>query len=301
MSTATTASVSLEATAWAVLAHMPPLTRELEAFTPWDNIPWEAQAEQLLRCRLGDGFIGLRPPQRVDREVAGLIERLKPAPGATILDLGCGPGLHGNRLGARGYRVTGIDIAQPVVDYAQAQADAAGLPCRYQRGSFLEMSFHEEFTAAFLANSTFNHLDEPALTELLRRIRRALVPGGTFACEVYVVPAEPAAPATPEIRQLLSLPYSPWSDRPHHWLERILSFPAQHQRVTHHVILGEDGSVRQHWSRLRLHDRHELGARLEACGLTVRGWFDYDLRSPIDPASDQAWVVVERPRAEAST
>ena len=73
MSTATAVPVTVDPTL-DVLARLPPLESDLEAFTPWDNIPWEAQAEQLLRCRVGDGFIGLRPPQRVDREVAGLVE-----------------------------------------------------------------------------------------------------------------------------------------------------------------------------------------------------------------------------------
>ena len=296
MSIATAAPVTTDPTR-AVLARLPPLASELEAFTPWDNIPWEAQAEQLLRCRVGDGFIGLRPPQRVDQEVAGLVERLALRPGASVLDLGCGPGLHGNRLGARGHRVTGIDIAQPVLDYAQAQADAAGLPCRYQRASFLELPFEHEFDAAFLANSTVNQLADAELDALLRGVRRALVPGGRFACEAYVRPSA-AGGETPEVRRLFSLPWSPWSDRPHHWLERILTFPAEAQRVTHHVILDEDGSIRQHWSRSRLFDRDALAARIEASGLVVREWLDHDLRPPRGPHGEQLWAIAERSAAE---
>lgn len=294
MSTATDASVSPDA----VLARLPPLASELEAFTPWDTIPWEAQAEQLLRARIGEGFIGLRPPARVDQEVAGLVERLAPGPGAAILDLGCGPGLHGNRLGARGYRVTGIDIAQPVLDYAQAQADAAGLPCRYERASFLALPFERRFEAAFFANSLLNELPDADLDVLLANVRRALVPGGRFACEAYVFPAATGLAEAPEVRRLFSLPWSPWSDRPHHWLERILTFPAHGQRVTHHVILDEDGSVRQHWSRSRLFDPAALAARFEAQGFQVRGWYGSDLRSPVGPRSEQVWVIAERPAAE---
>lgn len=296
MSTATAVPVTVDPTQ-AVLARLPPLTRELEAFTPWDNIPWEAQAEQLLRCRVGEGFIGLRPPQRVDREVAGLVDRLALEPGATVLDLGCGPGLHANRLGARGHRVTGIDIAQPVLDYAQAQADAAGLPCRYQRASFLELPFEREFAAAFLANSTMNQLSDAELDALLQRVRRALVPGGRFACEVYVQPAA-ANDDTPEVRRLFSLPWSPWSNRPHHWLERILTFREAAQRVTHHVILDDDGTIRQHWARSRLFDRDALAARIAASGLVIREWVGHDLSSPVDPHAEQVWVIAERSAAE---
>ncbi len=272
---------------------LPAMGRTLETFTPWDNIPWEAQAHQLLRSPMAGSFLGLRPASRVENEVSALIEQLGLGPGAAILDLGCGPGLHGNRLGAQGYRVTGIDIAQDVIEYAQAQADGAQLPCSYLRLSFLDMEFGAAFDGAFLANSIFNQLGDRERLELLRRTSRALVPKGVFACEIYVAPGEGVS-AKPEIRRLYTLPSSPWSDQPHHWLERLLTFPAERQRVTHHLILGADGSIREHWSRSHLHDRHALTRELEECGLTVRGWFDADLRSPVRAASDCAWVIAER-------
>jgi SAM-dependent methyltransferase len=277
----------------AEFARSPALGRALESFTPWDNIPWQAQAEQLLRCPLGSSFLGLRPASRIDEEVSALIDRLGLRSGAAVLDLGCGPGLHGNRLGARGYRVTGIDIAHPVVEHAQAHADAAGLPCAYHQLSFLDMEFEAEFDAAFLANSVFNQLGDGERIELLDRTSEALVAGGGFACELHVA-SEDGVRAAPEIRRLYSLAASPWTDQPHHWLERILSFPDQRQRVTHHLILGADGSFREHWSRSRLHDRRALTGEFETCGFAVRGWFDADLRTPPAPASDRVWVVAER-------
>ncbi|MCA9710057.1 MAG: class I SAM-dependent methyltransferase [Myxococcales bacterium] len=291
---------AVKARALAILAGEARLERPLEAFTPWDNIPWEAQAEQLLRCRMGDGFIGLRPPPRIDQEVRGLVARLGLAPGAPVLDLGCGPGLHGNRLGALGVAVTGIDIAEPVVRHAQRVADAARLPCRYRPLSFFAMEFREEFAGAFLANSTFNHLDQPQRAALLCRVQRALRPGGAFACEVYLAPSVEVGPDAPpsERRRLYALPYSPWSARPHHWLERILDFPAQQQRVTHHVILHEDGTIGDHWSRTRLLERAALEAELEAAGLSGCEWFDHALRplpSPsLDALGEHAWVVARR-------
>ncbi len=269
--------------------------RPLEAFTPWDNIPWEAQAEQLLRCRAGESFIGLRSPVRVDREVRGLVAQLELAPGDPVLDLGCGPGLLGNRLGAVGVRVTGIDIAEPVLAYAQRQADAEGLPCRYQRASFLALEFAEEFRAAFLANSIFNQLGDGERDALLDGVRRALRPGGLFACEVYLaLPHAEDGAEQSELRRLYSLPYSPWSDRPHHWLERIVSFPAQRQRVTQHLILHEDGTIAEHWSRSRLLDRSVLEQAFERAGLSVRGWLGRDLSSPAEALGEDAWMVARR-------
>ena len=40
-----------------------------------------------------------------------LIQRLAPAPGAAMLDLGCGSGRHSQSLAAHGFQVTGIDLS----------------------------------------------------------------------------------------------------------------------------------------------------------------------------------------------
>ena len=153
---------------------------------PADTIPWEAQAEQLLQCRLGEGFIGLRPPAQVEAHVEQLVRRLDLGPGSRVLVLGCGPGMYSNRLGAHGCEVTGIDIAEPVLDHARREADAADLPCTYERRSMLELDFEAEFDAAVLTNSIINHLDADDLVTLLAGVRRALVAGGRFACEVLL-------------------------------------------------------------------------------------------------------------------
>src|SRR5262245_21785225 len=40
-----------------------------------------------------------------------LIDRLQPARGASVLDLGCGSGRHARRLADRGFQVTGLDLS----------------------------------------------------------------------------------------------------------------------------------------------------------------------------------------------
>ncbi|MCA9720456.1 MAG: methyltransferase domain-containing protein [Myxococcales bacterium] len=256
-----------------------------------DTIPWEEQAEQLLRCREGDGYMGLRPPARVDDEVAALLDHFALPAGASILDLGCGPGMYSARMGARGYAVTGVDIARPVIEHARAVATAAGLPCRYLTRSFLEMEFDGEFDAAFLTNSTINHLSEDALDELLRRVRRALRPGGLFACDLVVLPRDFHEQPPSESRTIFTLPRSPWSDRPHRWLERKLSFPAEGQRVVHHVIVPERGAPREFWSRFVMLERPAFSRRLARAGLDVEAWLDQDLRSPALPERELVWAL----------
>ncbi|MCH9680766.1 MAG: class I SAM-dependent methyltransferase [Deltaproteobacteria bacterium] len=277
----------------AMLAAVPFVRRQPEDFTPRDAIPWEAQASQLLKCRVGDDFMGLRSGARVEREVAALVEHLALPAGAAIVDLGCGPGLYGNRLGARGYRVTGIDIADAVVSHAQAEADAHGWSCCYQRGSFLALPFCRRFDAALLTSSMVNHLDRAELACLLGGVRRALVPAGRLLLEVSV--ASPGLTRRPDTEdcKLFTLPYSPWSAHPHDWLERNLCFGRRRERVIHHVIVGEDGGVAEHWSRRSLYPRQQLTARLEREGFVVQQWFEQGLVPATAPTSEAVWVLAQ--------
>ena len=41
-----------------------------------------------------------------------LIDHLKPAPGATMLDVACGKGRHSIHLAEKGFDVTGIDLSE---------------------------------------------------------------------------------------------------------------------------------------------------------------------------------------------
>ncbi|HTB53505.1 MAG TPA: class I SAM-dependent methyltransferase [Ferruginibacter sp.] len=59
---------------------------------------------------------------RDDREAAAfidkLIDHLKPAPGATMLDVACGKGRHSIHLAEKGFDVTGIDLSEASISEA---------------------------------------------------------------------------------------------------------------------------------------------------------------------------------------
>jgi 2-polyprenyl-3-methyl-5-hydroxy-6-metoxy-1,4-benzoquinol methylase len=48
-----------------------------------------------------------------------LMDELKPPPGSTMLDLGCGAGRHAKWLSVKGYDVTGLDLAASSIQSAK--------------------------------------------------------------------------------------------------------------------------------------------------------------------------------------
>ncbi len=267
-----------------------PFKNTPEAFTPRDTLPWERLAEQLLRCQTEEGFMGLRPYREIEAHVAWLVEHMSLPPGAAILDIGCGPGLYSNRLAAHGYRVTGIDIAQPLLDYAQAEAQAQGVACTYRRLSLFELAYEAEFETVLLINTITNCLTRSELEPVLAKIRAALKVGGHFIVEFAAQPADFSA-AKPTVTESISfLAQSPWSDQFHAWMIRELSFPDSSERVTHHLILGADGQPAEYWSRFNLHPISTLTNLLNDCGFQVQAVFGKTPGQPRQPSDDGCFI-----------
>ena len=105
-----------------------------------------------------------------------VFDLLNPQPGECILDLGCGDGALTEKLAAAGARVIGVDASPDMVSAAKAR----GLDARLMDGYNLE--FHGEFDAAF-SNAALHWMKRDP-DAVLHGIRRALEPGGRFACEM---------------------------------------------------------------------------------------------------------------------
>lgn len=96
------------------------------------------------------------------------------APGARVLDLGCGGGAPETMRLAERFRVTGIDISRNQVDRARAAVPEAEFLC----ADFTELELPAGSFDAAVAFYSFNHVPRELLAPLLVRIHGWLVPGG---------------------------------------------------------------------------------------------------------------------------
>lgn len=114
-----------------------------------------------------------------------VIEReLSLAPGARIVDLGCGHGRHSNALARRGYRVLGVDMVMGFLDVARAEARQEGLAVEYALGDVRGLGVMESFDHAICLFDAFGFLDDAGNEEHLHAVAQALVPGGTLLLDV---------------------------------------------------------------------------------------------------------------------
>lgn len=114
-----------------------------------------------------------------DRKVVALIEhQCVLSPTSRILDLGCGSGEHVLLLSMKGYKVTGVDVAASLIEYARSQMDSGCSSATFVQGDMRRISYDEEFDVCTLLSGTFGFFSETENQDLLQRIGRSLVQGG---------------------------------------------------------------------------------------------------------------------------
>ena len=98
--------------------------------------------------------------------------------GEEVLDLACGFGRHAVPLARRGIRVTGMDVTARYIEMARTRAGE--LPVEFVVGDIRELDYEERFDAAYSYFTSFGFFDDDTNFDILRRVARALRPGGRF-------------------------------------------------------------------------------------------------------------------------
>jgi SAM-dependent methyltransferase len=132
-----------------------------------------------------------------------LIDAAAPAPGAHVLDVGCGTGAVAEAALRRGCRVTGIDPDAEMLDLAQHRAPGATLVV----GTLPHLPVAAGVCDLVAANFVLNHVGDPraAAAELARVTR----PGGTVAAAVWPQPPAPLLALWQEVVEDAGVPRPP--------------------------------------------------------------------------------------------
>lgn len=116
-----------------------------------------------------------------DDAVAHMLEMMEVEKGATVLDAGCGPGVHSIRVAKAGHRVCAIDISSTMLGEAQQRAAAAHVADKIE---FL----HEDLTNLSFPDASFRHVFSwgvvihiPEAAKALAELARVVEPGGKLA------------------------------------------------------------------------------------------------------------------------
>lgn len=170
-----------------ILSQLLELQEKPAPFTPGEPLFWNDPhiSKQMLDVHLNpDIDAASRKPETIDRTIKWLIEILGLQPGASLLDLGCGPGLYASRLAEAGFQLTGVDYSLRSIKHASAYARENNLDIVYRYQNYLQLDDENLYDAAFLIYGDFCPLNPKERAMLLKNIQRALKPNGYFVLDV---------------------------------------------------------------------------------------------------------------------
>jgi 2-polyprenyl-3-methyl-5-hydroxy-6-metoxy-1,4-benzoquinol methylase len=246
--TASSAAVSSSSASKGQIAEV--IKRSAKSARPW----WERFfTDDYLRS------VVLPTPTQIKHQVDFIESSLAMAHGSTVLDVGCGKGLHAIELTTRGYLVVGLDLSLPMITRAAEDAQFRGLKINFLHADIREIAFDGAFDAAICMGTTFGFFDDEANRDVLARLYGALRPGGRLLIDVvnrdFVIRSQP---------NLV------WfqGDGCVCMEESEINFFTSRLQVKR-TMMHEDGRQTEAEYSVRLYSLHELGALLRQMGFRV--------------------------------
>ena len=110
------------------------------------------------------------------KQAAFAVKVLKLRRGARVLDVPCGFGRHARVLARRGMLVVGVDLSPAMLAEARRGGSHSGLV--FVRGDMRRLAYQAEFDAVLNVYTSFGYFTPRENLDVLRRMARALKPGG---------------------------------------------------------------------------------------------------------------------------
>ncbi len=216
-------------------------------------------------------------------QLADLVEReVDPAPGAHIVDVGCGRGRHARTFARRGYRVTGVDLSETAIAEARERSEP-DLDVSFVQGDMREPLCQGCADGVVNLFTTFGYFEADAENErALAAMTTALRPGGWFLQDFLNAP-QVIDTLQPEDTHTVN---GVTIDQ-HRWIEN--------ERINKRITITHDEETETYRESVRLFTLDDLTDMYENMGLDlVTTYGDYD-GSPHTDDSPRLLLYARKP------
>jgi len=277
------------------------LVNRTPAPEPWEegeNIPWDEPgfSQRMLREHLSQEHdAASRRSPKIEEHVGWIHSEVVGGRSTRVLDLCCGPGLYASRLAALGHECVGIDFSPEAIAYAEEQAKAKALPCRYVQGDVRQAEFGGGFGLVMMVFGQVNVFRKTEARALLGKARQALTDGGVLLLEPQTLAAVEYAGAAG--RSWYSAAEGLFSSQPHVVLEESFWDAAEKAATTRYMVVdASSGLVTRHASTTQGYSDGEYVALLRESGFADMHSFA-SLTGQEDSAQKELFVLTARAEA----
>ena len=241
---------------------------------PWaegDNIPWHEPefSRRMLTEHLTQAHnAASRRFEIIDAHVLWMHTELLHETASSVLDLGCGPGLYSHRLARLGHGCVGIDFSPSSIAYARQTAQQEGLDCTFVLADLRQAEFGTNFDLVTLIYGELNIFQPAHARQLLRKMQRALKPGGLLLLEPHTYAA---VRSFGEARPSWSSSTGGLFSAQEHLVltESVWQPDTQTTTRRHYVVDAVSGRVTRYAQTFQAYTMADYRALLTDCGLRV--------------------------------
>ena len=253
----------------------------------WDD---DYVSKQMLKLHLNpDIRAASRKRQTIEAEAGFIIKATGMEKGKIVLDLGCGPGLYVKEFAKTGASITGLDLSENSIRYANESVRPHFENIEFVRMNYLDLNFHERFDIITLIFYDFCALNTKEQHELLSRIHVALKHGGVFVFDVITENRE-----IPESTEISVCECGLWSSKPYIEILRRHCYQEPKTEGLQYTIIAQDGTMRVIRIYHRLFGLAEIEKMLLDHGLKVEHAYGNLQGQVVDEKSETFGILAKK-------
>jgi SAM-dependent methyltransferase len=120
-----------------------------------------------------------------DSDAAAIVAAVPLPPGASVLDLGCGAGVHAVAFAARGCVVTAVDRSPTLLALAREHARRRSLHIELLQEDMRDFIRESAYDLACSLYSSFGYFDDETNRRVLRNVYQSLGSGGMLVLDLF--------------------------------------------------------------------------------------------------------------------